>query len=136
MSAGQDHEANLQDRESQVLNLSNTGKNAEAVKYAVSNPPYGATDDIKARSTEVFLQAISTIKSADIKGIVDGLNDDECDGVMKYVYAGLAKDEKTDDPLEQRSRATQCGSLLAWHGALKEKAGLGCIIRAMTAPQL
>ncbi len=47
------------------------------------------------------------------------LSDDNLDTLMKYVYRGLAD-------------AKDCSALLKWHAAVVEKAGHGCIIRAMT----
>lgn len=53
----------------------------------------------------------------EIKKVLEDLDDDSCDVLMKYIYRCM---EKNPVP-----------SLLKMHAKLAEKAGSGCIIRAM-----
>jgi actin related protein 2/3 complex subunit 5 len=50
--------------------------------------------------------------------VIDGLSGEEQDALMRYLYCGLADREA-------------CSQLLEWHGALTEKAGMGCVMRAL-----
>jgi actin related protein 2/3 complex subunit 5 len=65
------------------------------------------------------MSVLTNIKETEMGGAVSSLNEDNLDVLMKYIYRGLAD-------------AKDCSVLLKWHAICVEKAGLGCIIRAMT----
>ena len=79
------------------------------------------SEEIKNLNGDIVLRALSAVpdKEADIKKVVDGLNSDQHDTLMKYLYRALGK-------------AQNCGTMLKWHGILIEAAGVGCIVRTMT----
>ena len=65
---------------------------------------------------------LATLSENDIITLVDGLNTELCDNLMKYVFKLMGANRKT----------VSCGTLLKLHAQLVEKAGLGCIVRSMT----
>ncbi len=65
------------------------------------------------------MSVLVNVKDTEMAGVVASLSDDNLDVLMKYIFRGLS------DPKD-------ASSLLKWHAAVVEKAGLGCIIRAMT----
>ncbi len=58
-------------------------------------------------------------KDAEIKKVVDSLEPELEDHLMKYIYRILGE-------------ASSCGAMLKWHKVLMAKSGLGCIVRAIT----
>mmetsp|Transcript_20803 Transcript_20803/g.57290 ORF Transcript_20803/g.57290 Transcript_20803/m.57290 type:complete len:122 (+) Transcript_20803:3-368(+) len=94
-------------------------KPSAAVKAALADPPYGATSDsTRKRSAQVVIKAISSVPEKEVATVIEGLTEEEHDILMKYLYRGLEGTESN-------------AQLLRWHGALTEKAGLGCIMRAL-----
>jgi len=59
------------------------------------------------------------LKDADIDTLVGKLNDAQLDLTMKYVYSCLATGENNSAPL------------FKWHKSIRDKAGVGCIVRAL-----
>jgi actin related protein 2/3 complex subunit 5 len=70
-------------------------------------------------SVKVVVKAIGAVPEKDVGGVIDSLTDDEKDVLMKYLYRGLEESES-------------CNALLKWHGVLTERAGNGCIMRALS----
>ncbi len=62
---------------------------------------------------------IAAISDSELAGIVEGLDMESCDNLMKYVFRSMGK-------------SNNCASMLKLHALLSEKAGIGCIVRAMT----
>jgi hypothetical protein len=52
-------------------------------------------------------------------GILDELDPDSLDILMKYIYRFMGK-------------STNCGSMLKIHSLLSDKAGMGSIVRTLT----
>jgi len=75
----------------------------------------------KKTALELGVRAMESIKSEDISKFVDSAEDPHLDAAMKCVYFGFGKVTKT----------TNCSNLLTWHGKITDKAGIGCIMRAM-----
>ena len=71
------------------------------------------------QSVKVVVKAIGAVPEKDAGSVIDSLTDDEKDILMKYLYRGLEE-------------AESCNQLLKWHGILAEKAGNGCIMRALS----
>ena len=69
-------------------------------------------------SAKVVIKALCAVPEKDIAATIDALSESEHDILMKYIYRGLEGTESN-------------AQLLRWHGALTEKAGLGCIMRAL-----
>ena len=62
-------------------------------------------------------KVLGSITESDIQKVLDGLDSDSCDVLMKYIYRCMATNPT---PL-----------LLKMHAQLAKKAGSGCIVRAM-----
>ncbi len=70
-------------------------------------------------SAKVVVKAIGVVPDKEVGAVIDSLTGDERDILMKYLYRGLEE-------------AESCNQLLKWHGILTEKAGNGCIMRALS----
>jgi hypothetical protein len=112
-----------------------SGKHADALKSALSFPPYGCQNDaIKERSYGLVFTCLQGIKGDQVARATATLTNEECDALIKYIYRGLANDDTrgSADPMAKQQRTTTCATLLAWHAAVREKAGLGVLVRATT----
>ena len=69
-------------------------------------------------SAKVVIKAICAVPEKDVSAVLETLSELEHDILMKYLYRALESTESN-------------AQLLRWHGALTEKAGLGCIMRAL-----
>jgi actin related protein 2/3 complex subunit 5 len=63
-------------------------------------------------------KVLSVISEGEISSLIQALDPEACDVLMKYVYRSMAN-------------ASNCSLMLKLHNQLSEKAGLGCIVRAM-----
>ena len=105
-------------REKQVSSL--LSNPSGAVKAALAEPPYAATNmETKKLSAKVVVKALCAVPDKEVGTVVDSLTGDERDVLMKYLYRGLEE-------------AEACSQLLRWHGVLADKAGSGCIMRALS----
>ena len=112
---------NVEQRSEKVDQLLRQNQYVDALQTALENPPVGSkNEEIKKKNAAVVFRALAAIpeRDNDIKGIIDGLTIDAQDTLMKYIYRALGE-------------AQSCGSMLKWHGALLEKAGIGTIVRTM-----
>lgn len=110
----------IAERESTVDRLLQQKNNTEAVRAALTNPPFGTKqDELKEQNYVIVAKALGQCKDDELKSIVECLSTEQHDNLMKYLYKGLAM-------------ADNSGQLLKWHAVLVEKAGHGCIMRAMT----
>lgn len=112
---------NVEQRSGKVDQLLRQNQYVDALQTALENPPVGSkNEEIKKKNADVVFRALAAIpeRDNDIKGIIDGLTIDAQDTLMKYIYRALGE-------------AQSCGSMLKWHGALLEKAGIGAIVRTM-----
>lgn len=71
------------------------------------------------KSVKVVVKAIGSVPEKEVAGVIDSLDSDERDVLMKYLYRGLEEAESSNH-------------LLKWHGILTDKAGNGCIMRALS----
>ncbi|CAO3669102.1 unnamed protein product [Umbelopsis vinacea] len=94
-------------RATDVRNLLTRGNINDALTKSLEDPPYG-------RNLEMP-------RANDIPTAIKGLDVDQQDVLMKYLYAALAKPEQFNP-----------GMLLSWHEKLTEVAGPGSIVRVMT----
>eukprot|EP01111_Echinosteliopsis_oligospora_P018788 TRINITY_DN880_c0_g1_i1.p1 TRINITY_DN880_c0_g1~~TRINITY_DN880_c0_g1_i1.p1 ORF type:complete len:141 (+),score=41.01 TRINITY_DN880_c0_g1_i1:110-532(+) len=107
-------------REKEVTKLLNGGKANQALNLCLENPPTQTkSQEIKDSNLAIVLSVLTAIKEKDIEGAVNGLNADEVDVLMKYVYRGLASGDNS-------------GQLLKWHELALKKGGLGAIVRSLT----
>lgn len=113
-------QASLDARKAEVDRLLQGSQGAQAVVKSLEDPPFATRSEaLKNANIDIVLSALAAVSDANIAGVVDGLSEDQCDVLMKYVYKGLEKGENS-------------GSLFKWHAKVQSKAGLGSIVRAMT----
>nr|CCA24568.1 conserved hypothetical protein [Albugo laibachii Nc14] len=112
--------AEVQSRNSQVKRLISERKNEEAVKVSLSNPPISSkSDPIKALNTQSILAAITACNKGEMQRAIESLTPEEEDTLMKYLAKLLGI-------------PSQSSLILDWHTKLSAKAGMGCIMRALT----
>merc|ERR1711974_189656 len=109
-----------QSKASEINSLLNKGDAVGAVKAGLENPPTGTKNaEAKKVAADAVIAALAAVKDSEFDKLVTGLNADQQDVLMKYVYRALA----TPQP--------NAGSLLKLQGVLTEKAGLGCVVRVL-----
>jgi ARP2/3 complex 16 kDa subunit (p16-Arc) len=64
-------------------------------------------------------RVLSTLVEADLAAVIEALDIEACDILMKYVFRFMSK-------------FTNCPLMLKLHSLLVEKAGVGSIVRALT----
>ena len=107
-------------REAEVSKLLQRKDKLNALKSALYNPPVSAkSSEIKDRNAANVERVLSAIADAEIPTIVDGLDSESLDNLMKYVYKFMQK-------------STNCSQMLKLHASITDKAGVGSIIRVMT----
>ena len=62
---------------------------------------------------------LSSISDSEIPGLVQTLDMEKLDNLMKYVFKFMGK-------------SMNCGTMLKIHAQVVEKGGLGCIVRSMS----
>ncbi|ORX60837.1 Arp2/3 complex 16 kDa subunit ARPC5 [Piromyces finnis] len=94
-----------------------------AIKRAVSENFISkkAPSDIREACISTVIEAMSAVKSLEIPTIVNQLNSNELDILIKFVYVGMAQPEIYNSSI-----------LITWHEKIVNVAGLGCIVRVLT----
>jgi bacterioferritin-associated ferredoxin len=62
---------------------------------------------------------LSQVTDNEIAGLVESLNLEQLDNLMKYVFKFMGK-------------SNNCGTMLKLHAQIVDKGGNGCIVRSMT----
>nr|CAH7723879.1 unnamed protein product [Callosobruchus chinensis] len=107
--------------ENEVNLLLQKGKLLEALKTVLINAPVGVKNQqIKENALTLALKVILSIKTSQIDDILNGLDSELLDTLMKYIYKGF------EYPSEGSS-----GHLLLWHEKIYNIAGVGCIVRVL-----
>lgn len=90
-----------------------------AVAAACTDPPTLWTKNqvLKDQLVTSVVFALSQLKEKDYESTIDSLSSDQQDMLMKFVYKGLATGENP--------------ALFKLYGALFDKAGIGCVVRAL-----
>ena len=112
---------NVEQRGAKVDQLLRQTQFVEALQAALDNPPVGTkNEEIKSKNASIVFRVLAAIpdKDAEIKEIVEKLPEDAQDTLMKYIYRALGE-------------AQSCGTMLKWHGAVLDKAGIGAIVRTI-----
>ncbi len=87
--------AELKARDTKVNQLVTQQRLKDALAAALENPPLGTkSDQVKDQSADICVAVLNATKEADIKGILDSLNDDQCDILCKYIYRYVYKSEQ------------------------------------------
>ncbi|XP_003387054.1 PREDICTED: actin-related protein 2/3 complex subunit 5-like [Amphimedon queenslandica] len=122
---GGDDSDSIASREAEVKKFISGGKNFEALKAALADPPLQTKDEkAKKRNFDIVLDVLTRFKQSDVEEAVNKLNSDQVDVLMKYIYRGFA------EPTEN-----SCGILLVWHQFAVASGGVGSIVRVLTSRQ-
>ena len=114
-----DFESIVSQNESTAMQALNAGRGKEAIGDVLTNNIVGCKNpSLKDRNADVMMKLLTSVKEAGVKSVVDTLNEDQVDVLMKYVYRLLATGENST-------------ILLKWHECAFDKGGLGCIVRAI-----
>ncbi|CAM0136507.1 arp2/3 complex subunit [Umbelopsis sp. WA50703] len=118
----QEIESLVDSRATDVRNLLTRGNINDALTKSLEDPPYGhQLQNAKAKNIKTVIDVLNQFRSTDIPTAIKGLDVDQQDVLMKYLYAALSKPEQFNS-----------GMLLSWHEKLTEVAGTGSIVRVMT----
>ncbi|KAL5964316.1 Actin-related protein 2/3 complex subunit 5-B [Taenia solium] len=102
------------------------GKYEEAVRTVLDNAPVNSKDaGLKEAVAALILRGMSSIRSNQVGAFVDGLNQEQLDTLMKYIYRGFQKPADITYP-----------ALLTWHEKVYEKGKLSSICRVLTDKQV
>jgi hypothetical protein len=113
--------AQLQTRTSSVNQSLRASKPVEALRVALQDAPLASKDaSLKQANYELILTALQSVAQNDdqIRAFLEICDADSADVLMKYLYRGLRTPENS-------------ATLLKFHAMLLEKAGMGCIVRAI-----
>ena len=110
-------------RESEVdACLSRKDKKA-AMQSALKNPPVASKDAaLKDRNSAIVEKVFSSLNDSDAQGVVDALDSEALDVLMKYIYKVMGKIDKS----------INYALLLKMHAMVTSKAGVGTIVRSLT----
>jgi actin related protein 2/3 complex subunit 5 len=115
-----EYQSAYQEKQREANGYLNQGKIADALRSALNDPPSGCKDQaIKDNTTRLVVSILTAVKDADIQRHVDSLDSETLDTLMKYIFKGFEDGENST-------------SLLKWHEVVTRKAGLGCIVRALS----
>ncbi|XP_023019807.1 actin-related protein 2/3 complex, subunit 5 [Leptinotarsa decemlineata] len=107
--------------ENEVNGFLQKGKMLDALKVVLNCAPTSIKNQqIKESSLNLALKVLLAVKPSQIDEIIDSLNMDYLDVLMKYVYKGF------EYPSEGSS-----GQLLLWHEKIYNVGGVGCIVRVL-----
>lgn len=97
-----------------------SGRPETAFPNILNDPPLKCKDKaLKERNSAAVGKVLTSMKEAGIKAVVDKLDEDQLDVLMKYIYRNLESGENST-------------ILLKWHEVVFAKAGIGCIVRAIS----
>jgi actin related protein 2/3 complex, subunit 5 len=108
--------------EKEINTLLTQNKNIEALKICLKNAPLlSKNQQLKDQALQLTLRVMISIKPSQMDSIVEELDIDSLDVLMKYVYKGF------EFPSDGSS-----GHLLQWHEKVFAKSGVGSIVRVLT----
>lgn len=105
-----------------VTSLISNGHYSEALKLVIKHSAnVGRKHPLREQVAELVLRVISYVKSSEIENVVNTLDLDEIDILMRYIYYGF------EHPVEGSS-----AHLLTWHDRACSRGGVGSIVRVLT----
>lgn len=108
--------------QSEVSTLIQACKYSDALKLVIKNSlNVGRKHPLRDQVAELILRVIFNVKSSEIESIVNTLDLDEIDILMRYIYYGF------EHPVEGSS-----AHLLTWHDKACNRGGVGSIVRVLT----
>jgi len=111
--------ARIEHKSRQVERLLRLSRHTEALKTALEDSPT-RTKDERCKSANWIVVHRVLMASKDVDAVFISLDPEYYDILMKYLYKGLATGDRPT-----------CDQCLRLHEKLTEKAGLGCIVRAL-----
>eukprot|EP00252_Welwitschia_mirabilis_P019152 TRINITY_DN4361_c0_g1_i1.p1 TRINITY_DN4361_c0_g1~~TRINITY_DN4361_c0_g1_i1.p1 ORF type:complete len:142 (-),score=18.07 TRINITY_DN4361_c0_g1_i1:300-725(-) len=111
--------ARIEHKSRQVERLLRLSRYTEALKTALEDSPT-KTKDERCKSANWIVVHRVLMASKDVDVVLMSLDPEYYDILMKYLYKGLATGDRPT-----------CDQCLRLHEKLTEKAGLGCIVRAL-----
>ncbi len=94
-----------------------------AMQAALQRPPTGTkVQALKDRNSAIVEKVIASMSDSDAQGVVDSLDTEELDVLMKYLYRVMGKIDKS----------INYSLLLKMHAMVNTKAGSGSIVRSLT----
>ncbi len=110
-------------RESAVDSLLSKKDKKGALIAALQSPPVATKDmSIKDRNSAIVEKVIGAITDTEVQGLIDALDQDALDVLMKYLYRIMGKIDKS----------VNYALLLKMHAIVSDKAGMGTIVRSLT----
>ena len=104
---------------SEVNSLLNKNAYLDCFKSIAANAPFATKDEkLKEKAMESVSRAFNQTGTGEIAKVVNGLNIDEADTIMKYVFKAMERGES-------------CDNLLKWHDQFFTKHGDGILVRAI-----
>ena len=113
--------AQFTSRQSAVTQALRSSKPVEALRLALQDAPLASKDaSLKQANYELILSALQSVAQSDdpIRAFLENCDANSADVLMKYLYRGLRTPENS-------------AIFLKVHAMLLEKAGMGCIVRAI-----
>ncbi len=108
--------------ETEVQNFLSKKNYEEALKAVLRNPPIGSKNqNVKDKAFQLVMRVLTAFKTTDVEKVVNSLDNDTIDILMKYIYKGFSC------PTENSSAI-----LLTWHEKAYAVGGLGTIVRVLT----
>lgn len=101
--------------EKEIKRLLDSGKRIEAVRCLLSSSPFNQVN------RDLMLQLLLSVKSSEMDRVIEGLEPELIDRLMKYIYRGF------ETPSEGSS-----GHLLIWHDKVFAVGGVGSVVRVIT----
>ncbi|ODV61387.1 Arc15p [Ascoidea rubescens DSM 1968] len=111
----------------QVKALLSKGNYSDSLRLALTNPPYHSDiEDTRLFNLSLVLEVLTSVKQAQMSNIVQALDIDQQDILVKYLYKAMS----------QSQSQIHSGILLAWFEKTIEITGLGPILRYMSDRRL
>jgi len=108
-------------RESEVSSLLTRKDKARALLISLQSPPSASKNaELKDANAATVEKVLNALTEAEISAVVEALDLEACDTLMKYLYRFMAGSFANN------------ALLLKLHAAVFDKAGNGAIIRSMT----
>jgi len=93
-----------------------------AMQAALKSPPVASKDvSLKDRNSDIVEKVFSSINDSEAQGVVDSLDSEALDVLMKYLYKVMGKIDKS----------INYALLLKMHAMVTSKAGVGTIVRSL-----
>jgi len=113
----------IADRTQVVKHFLASKKKLEALKVSLAEPPVlSKSQSVKDANAAVIMSVMNILVDADIAGLVAGVDENESDVLMKYLYKFM------NDGMQQQNYAL----VLKLHAALVKSFGVGSIVRVMS----